>query len=131
MSGAKTELFKYFQPERYLLSESEDMCQLIIIGRKMGPPSRRITLHQKGLRVLSASIHRSDKKAAAFDVDRINHITSFEQVRLHSAEMLYPGNYQINLSYQSAIKSDKPNRNWLPSIDEPAAWMQATLEIKS
>lgn len=134
------ELYKLFQPEKYELVLDGDECRLIITGKKMPPPSKRITLHQKGLKITSAKITRLDKKGAAeHDVTRINHLPTFEQVRLHIAGLLYPGRYIIELSYRlgpeklqmlKALGNEKPHRDLLPCIDEPDAWANASFEIK-
>lgn len=133
----KNRLYARFRPEKYELDVSEG--QVIIFGKKIGPPSKRVTLHQKGLIITSAKITRLDKKGATeHNVVRINHLPTFEQVRLHSADMLYPGQYIIGLSFQlnpqkiRALKNlgdKKPSRDLLPSIDEPEAWANAKIVI--
>ena len=113
---------------------------LEITGKKLPPPSKRITLHQKGIKIVNAKITRLDKRGANdYEIVRINHLPTFEQVRLHTKEIMYPGPYQIELEYKltpeklkalRALGSNKPNRTLLPSIDEPEAWAAASFEIK-
>src|SRR3990167_10548831 len=121
-------LSEAFLPERYELSLSGSECRLVIAGQKLPPPSKRISLHQKGLKIISAKIVRVDKRGPKeYEVIRINHLPTIQQVRLHSKELQYPGNYQITLHYrldQQKIKQlsgvgDKPNRELVPSVDEP------------
>lgn len=135
--GKATNLYALFRPEKYELDIIEG--RVIIFGKKIGPPSKRITLHQKGLKITSAKITRLDKKGATeHDVARINHLPTFEQVRLHTADMLYPGPYIIELSFQldaqkiKALKNlgaSMPGRDLMPSIDEPEAWTNAKIVI--
>ena len=136
----KISLYDYFQPARYSLSLRESSCQLIIEGKKLPPQSKRIILHQKGLKITAAKIIRNDRRGPTeHDVVRINHLPTFEQVRLHTADMLYPGVYVIELNYQlnpdklqqlKKLGEKKPSRDLLPSIDEPEASGSASFEIK-
>ena len=132
---SKKKLSEAFLPERYELSLSGSECRLVIAGQKLPPPSKRISLHQKGLKIISAKIVRVDKRGPKeYEVIRINHLPTIQQVRLHSKELQYPGNYQITLHYrldQQKIKQlsgvgDKPNRELVPSVDEPEAWAAAS-----
>lgn len=133
-------LHKYFQPAKYSLSLSGNSCQLIIEGKKLPPPSKRITLHQKGLKITAAKIIRKDKKGpSGHEVLRINHLPTFEEVRIHTKDLLYPGHYQIDLAYELSPQKAKSlakqayetlHRDLLPCIDEPEAWAGASFEIK-
>lgn len=77
---------------------------VVITGKKAGRPSQRITFHQKGLDITEAHIRRSDKKGEkAYDVSRINKQSSFDEVRLHCDEMLYPGEYTVTLKFSGKI----------------------------
>ena len=116
-------LYAWFQPERYELDTSKGRVK--IFGNKIKPPSKRITLHQKGLKITEAQIVRHDKKGdQKFAVARINHLPTFEQVRLHAKETLFPGHYEIiiNFSPKPKLKSKLPKRQLFPCIDEPEAW---------
>ena len=125
-----------FLPERYELSLSGNEYQLVIAGQKLPPPSKRISLHQKSLKVESAEIVRVDKRGSTeYEVMRINHLPTIQQVRLHTKELLYPGRYQIVLNYKlssdkvkqlSRLGDNKPNRELVPSVDEPEAWTIAS-----
>ena len=124
-------LLVYFEPEAYFFDKTSG--ELVIKGNKLGRPSKRIVLHQKGLKIERAEIVRHDKKGdLQKEVCRINHLPTFEQVRLHTSEMLSPGSYTIKLMYQLPQKSNpaKPGRTWLPSVDEPEAWAKAKVEIR-
>jgi hypothetical protein len=138
MKKAKS-LYSEFRPEHYKLSIDLDkqIGQLELLGIKVGRPSHRITLNQRKIKITSAEIISKKQTASAVDVDRINHLPTFEQVRLHTKQALYPGSYQIKIEYKTlgnvAKNFDKstPSRDWLPSIDEPEAWATAEFEIKS
>ncbi len=120
-----------FQPQSYELrfEPSGTQASLLILGNKVDRPSHRITLHQKKLKISAAKINRKDKKGVVeFSVDRINHLNSFEEARLHTKETLYPGQYEILLEYQlPALQytAMTPSREIMPSIDEPEAWAKA------
>ena len=140
MAKRNVSLYDQFEPLNYQLFITGNKCRLLISGKKLPPPSKRITLHQKGLKITDAKIIRNDKKGSSeHDVLRINHLPTFEQVRLHTAGMLYPGPYIIELNYQlrseklqalKALGDELPSRDLMPSIDESKAWDIASFEIK-
>jgi len=110
MGKSVTRLFTQFQPEQYdlrLAPDGDTMSftgSVIIRGRKVGRPSQRITLHQKGLTIDSASVTKHDKKGdTAVSISRINKQKSFDEVRLHSDGMIYPGSYTITLEFSGNI----------------------------
>lgn len=131
MAKTATSLYKFFQPASYKLAVAENHCQLFIEGRKLSPPSKRITLHQKGLKIESAKITRLDKRGAAdYEIARINHMPTFEQVRLHTNEIMYPGPYVIELACSPApTGKDLKSRDSIPCIDEPEAWASSLIEL--
>jgi aminopeptidase N len=103
-------LYKDFIPEHYSLELQPDREKLsftgtvTISGRKVGRPSRRITFHQKELTISAATITRQDKKGAVtFPVIRINAQKTYNEVRLHTDEMLYPGIYTITIEFSGMI----------------------------
>lgn len=120
------QLLNHFQPERYELDSPQG--QIKISGKKVGPPSKRITLHQKGLKITNAQIVRRDKKGdREFSIARINHLPTFEQVRLHTRETLFPGHYEVIIDFSNSHKPspEAPKREQFPCIDEPEAWESA------
>lgn len=75
-----------------------------IEGTKKGRPSQRLTFHQNGLKITGASIIRHDKKGdQAFEVTRINHQKTLDEVRLHAAQQLFPGTYTVTLHFKGKI----------------------------
>lgn len=137
MAKKGSPLYKRFQPVKYVLKLKSGTANLIINGKKLPPPSKRISLHQKNLKITKARIfQKTNRGSVEHEVVRINHLPSFEEVRLHTNQTLYPGNYEIILEYSldkqrvAKLKSSAPNRELVPSIDEVAAWKSAALEIK-
>lgn len=103
-------LFEQFKPKHYLLDiKIDDQKQVfsgsvIISGQKTGRPSQRITLHQNGLKITSAHLTKHDKKGdTVLTVDRINLHNSFDEVRLHTKEQVYPGQYTVTLEFSGKI----------------------------
>lgn len=132
-------LFKDFQPEEYCIEIKPSDNKKTYIGsvkikaKKTGRPSRRITLHQKNIKILSAKLESLGKKPTSYVVERVNHLSTFEQVRIHTKEMIYPGFYVLELTY-SGNMPNKPdqqnlNRQSVPSIDEIEAWNEAEIKF--
>ncbi len=110
MSKKVRRLFEQFNPEHYNLTLQVDPSAMTfsgsvtITGKKVGRPSERITLHQKELTVTAATITRHDKKGDdTIAVSRINTQKSYDEVRLHTADKLFPGSYTVELSFEGAI----------------------------
>ncbi|MBX4201625.1 M1 family metallopeptidase [Candidatus Saccharibacteria bacterium] len=104
-------LYSEFKPERYELylepnrEKATFSGTVKIIGRKTGRPSSRLTFHQKGLKTESAQIKRIDKKTGdtKLELDRHNTQNSYDELRLHSKVVLYPGKYEIELQFSGKI----------------------------
>jgi aminopeptidase N len=105
-----TRLHTQFQPKNYDVTFNLDEAAMrftgtvTIQGKKTGRPSQRVTFHQHGLKVTRASIVKHERgEATPYEVARINHHASFDEVRLHAAAMLYPGEYTIELDFEAPI----------------------------
>jgi puromycin-sensitive aminopeptidase len=103
-------LFSEFKPKHYILDLSPDKDNMtfsgnmIVSGQKTGRPSKRLTFHQSGLKVLSAHVVRHEKSEdQEITVDRINLKNSTDEVRLHATQTLYPGNYTVRLEFKGKI----------------------------
>jgi len=105
-------LVQGFAPHHYelTLEPNPDTLQLtgkvIITGQKAGRPSHRLTFHQNKLKVTSAIVTRHDKKGDhEIAITRINHHQSLHEVRLHTSQLLYPGNYTVELTFEGKVNS--------------------------
>ncbi len=110
MSKTAKRLYEGFQPEHYDVSFTFDTAAMtfsgtvVIKGKKVGRPSKRITLHQRALDVTKAHITKHDKKGdTAITPSRLNQHHKLEEVRIHADSLLYPGNYTIAVDFQGAI----------------------------
>jgi aminopeptidase N len=110
MPNKVTRLYEQFQPKKYDLLLDIDPEKLtfkgtvIISGKKVGRPAKRLTFHQKDLTITAASIVRHTKTGIEnISVSRINSQKSFNEVRLHSEEMIFPGDYSVTIEYSGSI----------------------------
>ena len=110
MSKKVRRLFEGFQPKHYTLTidpNRETMRvsgEVVITGQKANRPSQRLTFHQHGLKIISAKITKHDKKGdREMPVARINHQNSYDEVRLHTDELLYPGQYSVQMTFEGKI----------------------------
>lgn len=110
MSKNVTRLFEQFQPTHYKLHLVLDKKALTfhgvvtIVGRKVGRPSQRITLHQKELKISRATITKHDKHGDSdVPVTRVNLQKTFDEVRLHGDALIYPGEYSVALEFSGKI----------------------------
>ena len=110
MSKQVKRLFEQFDPINYELRLNPDRDHMkfsgtvIVSGLKKGRPSNRLTFHQKDLKVTQATIEQISKgNSKAFEVDRINAQKSYDEVRLHTKELLYPGQYKVTLEFEGLI----------------------------
>lgn len=112
MSSRKVRrLFAGFVPKHYTLTLEPDRDTMLltgnvtVTGQKMGRPSQRLTFHQHGLKVTHATITKHDKKGdRSVTVARINHHQSFDEVRLHAGELLYPGRYTVTMQFAGRVQ---------------------------
>ncbi len=132
-------LIESFQPSSYELNLRLDgdlaLGQLKILGHKTGRPSHRLTFHQKDLKVTSAKLIKVDKKGSRpIEVARINPHQSFEEIRLHTSELLHRGSYEVDLEFSAKASPEikkqleklrggatltQSYRHIFPLIDEP------------
>lgn len=110
MAKKVTRLFDQFHPDNYELNLSpniENMTfsgSVIIRGKKVGRPSKRLTFHQKDLKITKADVVKHDRKGDTnLDIVRVNNHRGFDEVRLHADSMVYPGNYTIKLEFSGQI----------------------------
>lgn len=148
---ALARLIEGFRPQHYQIDlkiEPEKMVfrgRAIIRGTKVGRPSKRIALHQKNLKITSGELYYFDKKRGKLEknVSRVNRLNKINELRVHSSEILYPGDYEIVIAFSglinqqmhgiyAAVHSNNKKiistqleshhaREVFPCIDEPAA----------
>lgn len=123
MSKEVKRLFEQFAPTNYALEIKPDREAMkfsgtvVITGQKKGRPSSRLTFHQKDLKITSATlVHKGKKETKEITVDRINIQKSYDEVRLHTTDMLYPGQYAVTLEFSGTIT--KPMNGIYPSVFE-------------
>ena len=109
MSKSVTRLYRQFIPENYKLTIEVNPDKMtfsghvVIFGKKVGRPSKRLTFHQKNLKISDTVVtnHAKDKKS--IKIDRANNHKSYDEVRLHSPDLIYPGQYEVELSFEGKI----------------------------
>lgn len=72
--------------------------------KKNGRPSQRVTFHQKELKITGAklkSFHKGQEKDIS--LSRINTQKSLDELRLHTDETLFPGEYEAEISFEGKI----------------------------
>lgn len=104
-------LYEGFRPENYNLKINPDRDSMrlegtvVITGKKTGRPSQRVTFHQHGLKIVEATITKYDKKGEHGIVPaRISHHKSFDEVRLHTDELLYAGQYTVTMRFEGRVQ---------------------------
>jgi aminopeptidase N len=103
-------LYEQFHPESYDLLLDIDKEKLtfkgtvLIKGKKVGKPSKRLTFHQKDLNITVASVVKLTKQANEnIKIARINSHPAYDEIRLHSDEMIYPGEYSVTMEFSGKI----------------------------
>ncbi|MCA9329224.1 M1 family metallopeptidase [Candidatus Saccharibacteria bacterium] len=158
-----TRLYEQFNPSHYILNIEPDRDSMtfsgsvVITGKKIGRPSQRLTFHQKDLKITKVHVVFHSKTGDEdIQIVRVNHHSTFDEVRLHSDKMLYPGKYTIRLEFLGKItrpmngiypcffKHDGQNKKLIatqfeshhareafPCIDEPEAKAKFNLSLTS
>ena len=124
-----------FRPEAYNLKISINAHSnsykgnLLITGKKLGRPSQRITLTQNHLKVSHAQVfHLGKQGESEVKLSRINHLNSASQVRLHTAQTLFAGNYKIKLEFSGRLSEKnkgllKKDKSVLENTKQLSAYM--------
>lgn len=110
MSKNVTRLYEQFHPENYQLNIVLGKKKLTfkgsvtITGKKVGRPSKRLTFHQKDLRITGATVtHQAKGAKTEVPITRLNTQKRFDELRLHSDDLIYPGTYVITIEFEGVI----------------------------
>lgn len=111
MAKTVKRLYEQFRPQHYDLSitfnddKSAFGGTVKVCGRKVGRPSKRLTFHQKDLKITDVNVVHKNKKGdkTTIAIDRVNRHNSYDEIRLHSQELLYPGEYEISLGFSGTV----------------------------
>lgn len=110
MKKGVTRLYKSFKPESYVLQIELDPDNMKfsgtvrLTGYKTGRPSKRITLHQKDLKIKSCRLGRGGRQTEdEIEIGRLNTHKKYDELRIHSKTMLYPGQYTIFVEFEGKI----------------------------
>ena len=103
-------LFEQFRPNHYKLDIDPDKQAMTftgivkISGKKAGRPAKRLTLHAKDLKINSVNlvlIDRSGKRE--INIERVVLHKAYDELRLHTNELLYPGEYEVEINFSGQI----------------------------
>jgi aminopeptidase N len=110
MGKSVARLYTQFQPESYDLTWHIDEAAMqftgtvTVKGKKVGRPSQRLTFHANGVKVTSGKVAKRDKKGEVEQpLKRINHQKTLHEVRLHTEDMAYPGEYTVTMEFEGRI----------------------------
>jgi aminopeptidase N len=116
-------LYDQFHPKSYSLelaidAEALSFSGLVIIqGQKVGRPSKRLTFHQKGLDIKAVTVSKQNKaENQEIKIARVNKQAKFNELRLHSEELIYPGQYTVTIKFDGKISLVSMNRKPKPLL---------------
>ena len=157
-------LSNQFKPNNYIIDlkispdKKSFTGQVIVKGKKIGPPSKRITFHQRNLLISSAKVFKIDKNSKVeLPINRLIHHQKLNEIRLHFKDLVYSSEFEIylkfkgkiidqlngiypcyyqdeNQNYQKIISTQFESyyaRQAFPCIDEPAAKATFQLSIET
>jgi hypothetical protein len=103
----KIKLPEYFSLADLQINPTGDQVEVILQGERSGKPSKRFTLHGSGFKVNEASVQSETKhKSVDFQIERINYLPTFQEIRIHTKNLQYPGPYKIRLMLTGANADD-------------------------
>lgn len=114
MSKNVKRLFKQFKPDHYdvniAISDDKNSFSgsVVIHGQKTGRPAKRLTFHQHKLKISDVQVERTDKKGAMHKVEitRVVAHKTFNEIRLHTKELNFPGAYKISMNFEGNISDN-------------------------
>ncbi len=103
-------LYEQFKPQHYILNLKPDRDKMtfsgsvIINGHKTGRPTKRLTLHQKSLKITGAYlVHHTKNGDQEVDIARHNTHAAYDEVRLHTNQILPAGSYTLTVRFSGRI----------------------------
>lgn len=112
----RSHLSAYFIPNKYeldlrIVEANKYDGYVIIHGKKLGRPSKRLVVYFSGHRILGANLSRKDKNGETpVDISRINQHARYQELRIHAGSILYPGEYVIRINFGGKIDSQTKQR---------------------
>ncbi len=110
MSKNVKRIFNDFKPENYVLDLRPNKDKMtfegtvVITGKKTGRPSKRLTLHQKGLVITDCTVQKNDRTGVVnIEIERTNNHNNYDELRIHTKSLVYPGQYTITLNFKGKI----------------------------
>lgn len=110
MTKKVTRLFEQFAPSSYEITftiapdKKTFSGKITIQGKKVGRPNKRITLHQKDLKIFNSKITKIDKKGTVeLPITRTVIHNSYDEVRFHFDETIFPAEYIIETEFNGTI----------------------------
>src|ERR1700741_3224855 len=111
MGKTVTRLYSQFKPENYHIELTPDdqnltfSAYVTVRGKKIGRPSKRLTFHQKDLKFKKVNLYRKLKNGEGelIPITRTNVHKSYDEIRIHTDQMLYPGEYLVHFEYSGVI----------------------------
>lgn len=87
------------------LSQTPLQGTILISGTRKYKPSHRITLHQKDLKIQKVRLYTQRRKISyELSIERVNYLPTMEQVRIHTKELIYPGEIKLEVVFFSNLK---------------------------
>lgn len=111
---AKPEQAK-FKASEITIKDNGSRYIVKINGFRSGRPSKRIVLKTNALKfdVLSLT-HTQKNKLIQHTIDRINYLPTKNETRIHTSGLLYPGQYELELSIEKSTQAAEIIRNLAP-----------------
>ncbi|HET9850634.1 MAG TPA: hypothetical protein VFP35_03365 [Candidatus Saccharimonadales bacterium] len=92
-----------FKADSAEIKTSGGRTYLEVAGRRTGRPNKRFTLNTAELKILAAKIEYIQKnKVTEQAVSRINYLPTMSQTRIHTAGLVFPGEYRLKLEIHAS-----------------------------
>jgi aminopeptidase N len=114
MSKSVKRLYRFIKPIKYTIDLDINDQKLIfsgeeeIIFEKLKNPTKRLTFHQKNLKISKVNVFKydSNNNLQELKLSRINVHRKYDELRIHFDFLIYPGKYLIKISYSGIITEE-------------------------